>query len=60
MDWNKTIRYVCALVLALVMTGCIPSYKLNGSALDYTVYKTVHVSEFHTRGAGISALTADF
>ena len=51
MDWNKTIRYVCALVLAVVMTGCIPSDKLNGSALDYTVYKTVHVSEFPIRAA---------
>lgn len=51
MDWNKTIIYVCALVLAVVMTGCIPSYKLNGSALDYSVYKTVHVSEFPIRAA---------
>lgn len=33
------------------MAGCIPSYKLNGSAIDYTVYKTVHVSEFPIRAA---------
>lgn len=29
----------------------MPSYKLNGSALDYSVYKTIHVSEFPIRAA---------
>lgn len=31
--------------------GCVPSYKLNGSAIDYTVYRTVHVGEFPIRAA---------
>ena len=34
-----------------IVTGCVPSYKLNGASLDYNVYKTVHVSEFPIRAA---------
>lgn len=37
------------------MPACIPSFKLNGSALDYTVYKTIHVSEFPIRAALVYA-----
>ncbi|MDE7154077.1 MAG: hypothetical protein K2O00_06505 [Muribaculaceae bacterium] len=41
------------LLLAMlpVWQGCIPSYKLNGSAMDYSVYKTIHISEFPIRAA---------
>ncbi len=41
------------LVLAMVTTwqGCSISYKFNGAALDYNVYKTIHVSEFPIRAA---------
>ena len=66
MAWNKPniTRYVsagssrltilCAAVtaaLAVILGGCIPSYKLNGSAIDYSVYKTIHVSDFPIRAA---------
>jgi hypothetical protein len=40
----------CLLVL-LPLTGCRISYKLNGSALDYTVYKTVSIGNFPIRAA---------
>lgn len=43
-----------AIVVALAAVfapGCVPSYKFNGSALDYTVYRTIHVSEFPIRAA---------
>ncbi|MDE6098050.1 MAG: hypothetical protein K2L80_01040 [Muribaculaceae bacterium] len=33
------------------MPGCIPRFTLNGSAIDYTVYKTIHVSDFPIRAA---------
>ncbi len=33
------------------MPCCTISYKLNGAAIDYTVYKTIHVSEFPIRAA---------
>lgn len=55
MIWNKlnwkTMLAVMAVVSAAVISGCIPSYKFNGSALDYSVYKTVNVSEFPIRAA---------
>lgn len=40
-----------AVMLSIAAPGCHISYKLNGSALDYTVYKTIHVSEFPIRAA---------
>lgn len=45
-----TAAVLCAVVIA-VLAGCRISYKFNGSALDYTVYKTVSVSEFPIRAA---------
>ncbi len=38
-------------LLATAFTGCRISYKFNGSALDYTVYKTVSISNFPIRAA---------
>lgn len=59
MDWNRLSIFSCwksllllaAVAGALLAPACVPSYKFNGSALDYTVYKTVHVSEFPIRAA---------
>lgn len=52
---DKHIRRLRTVLLAAVMLCCVPacriSYKFNGSALDYTIYKTVHVSEFPIRAA---------
>lgn len=43
------------LVLIAVLIAAIPScrisYKFNGAALDYTIYKTIHVSDFPIRAA---------
>ncbi|MDE5661974.1 MAG: hypothetical protein K2F91_08845 [Muribaculaceae bacterium] len=39
------------MLAAVSMTGCRISIKMNGSALDYNVYHTVHVSEFPIRAA---------
>lgn len=40
-----------ALLLLTFATSCRISYKLNGAALDYSVYKTIHVAEFPIRAA---------
>lgn len=42
---------VAVAAVLLTPAGCRISYKFNGSALDYTVYRTVHVSEFPIRAA---------
>ncbi len=50
---NKYLRVILPLLMlaAVSMTGCRISIKMNGSALDYNVYHTVHVSEFPIRAA---------
>lgn len=52
----KTLRFVLPLImLATALPACRISYKFNGSALDYTVYKTIHVSDFPIRAALVYA-----
>jgi len=48
--WKIYLAGFCAAAM-IVLAGCRISYKFNGSALDYTVYKTVSVSEFPIRAA---------
>lgn len=49
---NRSIAGVlCAAVCSLLLTACTISYKLNGSALNYDIYHTIHVSEFPIRAA---------
>lgn len=48
---GKVISVVMAMVISLVLQGCIPSYKFNGSALNYDVYKTINITEFPIRAA---------
>lgn len=40
-----------ALGLLVSSTGCSVSYKFNGSALNYDVYKTINITEFPIRAA---------
>ena len=50
----KTPMFTRALLLTVLMTvlsGCRISYKLNGAALDYNIYKTIYVSQFPIRAA---------
>lgn len=50
--FSSVIRVLLvATTLAVASPACRISYKFNGSALDYSIYKTVHVSEFPIRAA---------
>ena len=54
MAWNKLLNIrllFTAIITALGTQACSISYKFNGAALDYTVYKTVQVSNFPIRAA---------
>ncbi len=54
MGWNKFSRIVAVAVMAIASAGlpaCRISFTMNGSAIDYTVYKTISVSEFPIRAA---------
>lgn len=45
-------RLLVTVILVLTgMQSCRISYKLNGAAIDYTVYKTIQVSNFPIRAA---------
>lgn len=45
------LRLSVVALLLLAAPGCRISYKFNGAALDYNVYRTIHVSEFPIRAA---------
>lgn len=49
----KLFLTVAALLCAL--PACKPTFTLNGSALDYSIYKTVRVSEFPIRASLVYA-----
>lgn len=42
---------VMAVVAAVAAVSCSISYKMNGAALDYSIYKTISISEFPIRAA---------
>lgn len=47
----KSIFSLISISLLLLLPGCIPSFRLNGSAINYDIYKTIDVSEFPIRAA---------
>lgn len=55
---NNTSQLILASVwmalllgVASLLSSCTVSYKFNGSALNYDVYKTINISEFPIRAA---------
>ncbi|MDE6808987.1 MAG: hypothetical protein K2J42_02730 [Muribaculaceae bacterium] len=53
--WTIAPRVVAVILLVFVGQSCRISYKLNGSALDYTVYKNIYVAQFPIRTALVYA-----
>lgn len=57
MGWNNrfiahSIKLVLiAALLSIPLGGCKPVFTLSGSAIDYNIYHTIHVSEFPIRAA---------
>ncbi len=48
---NRIICVLAFVAMLAVPQSCRISYKLNGAALDYSVYRTIHVGEFPIRAA---------
>ncbi len=48
---HKLLIWTVTAAFAMTISACSISYKFNGAALDYSVYKTVHVSNFPIRAA---------
>ncbi len=49
--WRRLTAVLVLSFASAVFPGCKVSFTLNGSAIDYTVYHTVSVSEFPIRAA---------
>lgn len=50
----KLPGYAASLAIALIcvaLNSCVPSYKFNGSAINYNIYRTIDISEFPIRAA---------
>lgn len=48
---RRLLIFILAAMFLPLCQSCIPSYKFNGSALNYDIYKTIYVSEFPIRAA---------
>lgn len=48
---KKRILSLLVIVPAIILSGCIPSFRFNGSSINYDIYKTINVSEFPIRAA---------
>lgn len=48
---KSKILIFCAALLALACNSCVPTYTLNGSAINYDIYKTVDIANFPIRAA---------
>ena len=48
---NRFVAYLAICMLLPLFSGCIPSYKFNGSAINYDIYKTINISDFPIRAA---------
>lgn len=51
MGWSKVLKVLLPLCVTVLLSGCRISYKLNGSALDYNVYRTISIGNFPIRAA---------
>lgn len=49
---SRMAMFLSAILLSLLsFTGCVPSYTLNGSAINYDIYKTVDIGNFPIRAS---------
>lgn len=44
-------RIVAACILIIASGGCIPRYTLNGSSINYDIYKNINISNFPIRAS---------
>jgi hypothetical protein len=55
----RRIKYACALLLlAIGIVSCKISYSFSGSSVDYTVTKTISISDFPNQAALVSPTLA--
>ena len=47
----KYAASLCIALMCVALNSCVPSYKFNGSAINYDVYKTIDITDFPIRAA---------
>ena len=47
----RAVTLSLILLASLFWQGCMVSYKFNGAAIDYNVYKTISIGQFPIRAA---------
>lgn len=45
------LNIIMMSAIILLISSCVPSYRMNGSFLNYDIYKTINVAEFPIRAA---------
>lgn len=48
---RKAIPLLAAICILPLFSGCIPKYTLNGSSINYDIYKNVNIGNFPIRAA---------
>ena len=48
---SRLYSLLTVLALACVAGSCVPRYTLNGSSINYDIYKTINIGEFPIRAA---------
>lgn len=48
---NRKALACLTVAFISVLLSCVPRYTLNGAAIDYNIYHTIHVGEFPIRAA---------
>lgn len=51
MKSNHLVTALSAALILFLCTGCVPRYTLNGSSINYDIYKTVDIGYFPIRAA---------
>lgn len=48
---KKLKALICVLPLLAILQGCTISYRFNGSAINYDIYRTIDITDFPIRAA---------
>ncbi len=48
---HKLFALLAAAVMMIAAGGCVPRYTLNGSAINYDIYKTIDIGDFPIRAS---------
>lgn len=48
---RKVVNHIALATLLTIVAACVPHYAFNGASIDYTVTKTIQISDFPIRSS---------